>query len=121
MNRKGVTKATDIGEAEACCFLILQIFFTQEGKGWGLRTLEQLPPGAFVCEYVGEIMTNIELDKRNHAQKGESVGAHTYPILLDGDWCSEKGLKDEEALCLDATNFGNVARFINHRSVFFFS
>ncbi|BFI30878.1 protein MpSUVR1 [Marchantia polymorpha subsp. ruderalis] len=93
----------------------LQIFFTQEGKGWGLRTLEQLPPGAFVCEYVGEIMTNIELDKRNHAQKGESVGAHTYPILLDGDWCSEKGLKDEEALCLDATNFGNVARFINHR------
>ncbi|KAJ0076622.1 hypothetical protein Patl1_35918 [Pistacia atlantica] len=27
----------------------------------------------------------------------------------------ERHLKDEEALCLDATKFGNVARFINHR------
>ncbi|KAK9282401.1 hypothetical protein L1049_005318 [Liquidambar formosana] len=31
------------------------------------------------------------------------------------DWGSEKVLKDEEALCLDATSYGNVARFINHR------
>ncbi|KAL3681376.1 hypothetical protein R1sor_024332 [Riccia sorocarpa] len=29
------------------------IFFTHEGNRWGLRTLEQLHVGAFVCEYVG--------------------------------------------------------------------
>ncbi|KAF5951196.1 hypothetical protein HYC85_009140 [Camellia sinensis] len=40
---------------------------------------------------------------------------HAYPVLLDADWGSEVVLKDEEALCLDATRYGNVARFINHR------
>ncbi|KAL2634808.1 hypothetical protein R1flu_006287 [Riccia fluitans] len=93
----------------------LQIFFSPEGKGWGLRTLEQLPAGAFVCEYVGEILTNVEQEERNNSHKADPTITHTYPILLDGDWCSEKGLKDEEALCLDATYFGNAARFINHR------
>ena len=32
---------------------LLQVFSTREGKGWGLRTLEDLPKGTFVCEYVG--------------------------------------------------------------------
>lgn len=86
---------------------------THGGKGWGLRTLEVLPKGAFVCEYVGEIMTNTELYDRN---KRRNVNErHTYPVNLDADWGSERILKDEEALCLDATIHGNVARFINHR------
>ncbi|GJY99603.1 E3 ubiquitin protein ligase UPL1-like protein [Tanacetum coccineum] len=37
------------------------------------------------------------------------------PVLLDNEWGSKQVLKDEEALCLDATDCGNVARFINHR------
>lgn len=81
------------------------------GKGWGIRTLEDLPKGAFVCEYVGEILTNSELFDRNM----RSTSSHAYPVLLDADWGAEKVLKDEEALCLDATFYGNVARFINHR------
>ncbi|KAG4914040.1 hypothetical protein JHK86_054473 [Glycine max] len=40
---------------------------------------------------------------------------HTYPVTLDANWGSKQGLKDEEALCLDATNNGNVERLINHR------
>ncbi|GJV62249.1 E3 ubiquitin protein ligase UPL1-like protein [Tanacetum coccineum] len=36
------------------------------------------------------------------------------PVLLDNEWGSKQVLKDEEALCLDATDCGNVARFINH-------
>ncbi|KAL1211599.1 Histone-lysine N-methyltransferase SUVR4 [Cardamine amara subsp. amara] len=90
----------------------LQVYFTQEGKGWGLRTLQDLPKGTFVCEYIGEILTNTELYDRNVKSSSER---HTYPVTLDADWGSEKDLKDEEALCLDATNSGNVARFINHR------
>ncbi|CAA0814491.1 Histone-lysine N-methyltransferase SUVR4 [Striga hermonthica] len=90
----------------------LQVFMT-EGKGWGLRTLEELPKGAFVCEYIGEILTNMELYERNTKSSGEN--RHVYPVLLDADWATEGALKDEEALCLDATHFGNVARFINHR------
>ncbi|KAK6780693.1 hypothetical protein RDI58_022877 [Solanum bulbocastanum] len=91
----------------------LQVFMTPEGKGWGLRTLEDLPRGAFVCEYVGEVLTNTELfDRVARSPNGEE---HSYPALLDADWGSEGVLKDEEALCLDATFYGNVARFINHR------
>lgn len=90
----------------------LQVFMTPGGKGWGLRTLEELPKGAFVCEYVGEILTNSELYERVSQSKNEE---HAYPVLLDADWGSEGVLKDEDALCLDATNYGNVARFINHR------
>lgn len=86
---------------------------TPEGKGWGLRTLEDLPPGAFVCEYVGEVLTNVELFDR--VSRSPNREEHSYPALLDADWDSEGVLKDEEALCLDATFYGNVARFINHR------
>ncbi|KAH1138615.1 hypothetical protein AAZX31_10G156200 [Glycine max] len=91
----------------------LQVFLTQEGKGWGVRTLEDLPKGCFVCEYAGEILTNTELYERIMQKSGND--RHTYPVTLDADWGSEGVLKDEEALCLDATYNGNVARFINHR------
>ncbi|KAL2458541.1 Histone-lysine N-methyltransferase SUVR4 [Abeliophyllum distichum] len=91
----------------------LQVFLTNQSKGWGLRTLEELPKGAFVCEYAGEILTNMELYERNKRSTGKYK--HTYPVLLDSDWCSENILNDEDALCLDATYYGNVSRFINHR------
>ncbi|XP_071708268.1 histone-lysine N-methyltransferase SUVR4-like [Rutidosis leptorrhynchoides] len=90
----------------------LQVF-SIESKGWAIRTLEDLPKGSFVCEYIGEILTNNELYERNEqTRKNER---HTYPVYLDADWGSEQVLKDEDALCLDATYYGNVARFINHR------
>ncbi|CAH9074465.1 unnamed protein product [Cuscuta epithymum] len=92
---------------------MLQVFMTPGGKGWGLRTLEDLPKGAFVCEYVGEVLTNSELFDRISRSSGKEK--HFYPVLLDADWAAEGVLKDEEALCLDATYYGNVARFINHR------
>lgn len=91
----------------------LQVFFTSEGKGWGLRTLEDLPKGSFVCEYAGEILTISEMYHRK--VQSTKNGEHTDPVLLDGFWNKEGPLKEEKALCLDATNFGNVARFINHR------
>ncbi|CAM6036893.1 unnamed protein product [Sphagnum compactum] len=91
----------------------LQVFWTVEGKGWGLRTLQDLPAGAFVCEYAGEILTNLEMDERNCSSTANTK--HHFPLQLDADWSSERFLKDEEALCLDGTYFGNVARFINHR------
>eukprot|EP00258_Populus_trichocarpa_P024565 XP_024440584.1 probable inactive histone-lysine N-methyltransferase SUVR1 isoform X2 [Populus trichocarpa] len=94
----------------------LQVFFTPEGKGWGLRTLEMLPKGTFVCEYVGEILTNKELYERKMQRTSSSkTEKHAYPVLLDADWCMKGVVKDEEALCLDATFYGNIARFINHR------
>ncbi|KAI3782940.1 hypothetical protein L2E82_13001 [Cichorium intybus] len=91
----------------------LQVFMTSGGKGWGVRTLEELPKGAFVCEYVGEVLTNMEL--YNRVSQSLNKDKYAHPVLLDADWGGETELKEEEALCLDATYYGNVARFINHR------
>ncbi|XP_024018393.1 probable inactive histone-lysine N-methyltransferase SUVR2 isoform X1 [Morus notabilis] len=91
----------------------LQVFFTSDGKGWGLRTLEDLPKGSFVCQYVGEILTSAELYERN--LQCDKSRKDTYIALLDADWGSKTALKNEKAVCLDASRYGNVARFINHR------
>jgi len=88
------------------------VFLTSNGKGWGLRTLEDLPKGAFVCEFVGEILTVEELHERN--LKYPKNGKHTFPILLDAEW-GLGAVKDNQALCLYAASYGNAARFINHR------
>lgn len=85
------------------------MFFTPNGKGWGLRTLERLPKGAFVCEYIGEILSIPELYQRSLEDK------LTAPVVLDAHWGSEECLEDNKALCLDGTRYGNISRFLNHR------
>ncbi|KAK1607220.1 hypothetical protein QYE76_030893 [Lolium multiflorum] len=91
----------------------LQVFFTSEGKGWGLRTQDGLPKGAFICEYVGEILTSSELHERT--VENAKNGKHLHQLFLDASWGSEGAPRDEEALCIDPTFYGNVGRFVNHR------
>ncbi|KAJ4888768.1 Histone-lysine N-methyltransferase SUVR2 [Raphanus sativus] len=86
----------------------LQVFFTPNGTGWGLRTLEKLPKGAFVCEFAGEILTISELIKRSSEKL-------TFPVILDAHWGSEEASGVDNALCLDGMHYGNISRFINHR------
>lgn len=93
--------------------MFCQVYWTKEGKGWGLRTLEDLPPGTFVCEYVGEILTSSEMKERKVAI--QTLGKNTFPLQLGAKQCSERSVEQEEVFCLDATYYGNVARFINHR------
>lgn len=38
--------------------------FKTEAKGWSIRTLSDIPKGGFVCEYVGEIITDEEAEQR---------------------------------------------------------
>ncbi|KAI4501270.1 hypothetical protein M0802_003643 [Mischocyttarus mexicanus] len=73
-----------------------QLFRTQ-GKGWGLRTLRHIPKGTYVCEYVGEIISDSEADHRED---------DSYLFDLDN--------RDGETYCIDARRYGNIARFINH-------
>ncbi|EEC11008.1 histone-lysine N-methyltransferase, bat/ehmt, putative [Ixodes scapularis] len=40
------------------------LLFRTRGKGWGVRTLQDIPRGTFVCEYIGEILSDSEADKR---------------------------------------------------------
>ncbi|XVF38526.1 hypothetical protein REPUB_Repub20aG0109700 [Reevesia pubescens] len=77
------------------------VFKTLEGKGWGVRTVDDLPRGAFVCEYVGEIISNSKMHERN--KQGTFGKKHIYPVPLDANWWVTHGtLKDEKALYLDS-------------------
>ncbi|XP_069938881.1 uncharacterized protein G9a isoform X3 [Cherax quadricarinatus] len=74
----------------------MQLFKTAE-KGWGVRALKTIQKGSYVCEYVGEIITDLEADQRQD---------DSYLFDLDN--------KDSETFCIDARGYGNIARFINH-------
>lgn len=92
------------------------MFWTVEDKGWGIRSTENIPQGAFVFEFVGEILTNNELEKRMKIGKKRKLRhVPDYSLVLDDDEYMEEVLTDDEALCLDAWKFGNIARFLNHR------
>ncbi len=66
------------------------------GMGWGVRPLHDIAKGSFVCEYVGEIISDSEAETREDS----------YLFDLEN--------KDGETFCIDANHFGNIARFINH-------
>uniref|UniRef100_A0A673WFE7 Euchromatic histone-lysine N-methyltransferase 1b n=1 Tax=Salmo trutta TaxID=8032 RepID=A0A673WFE7_SALTR len=74
----------------------LQLFRTSR-MGWGVRTLQEIPQGTFVCEYVGEIISDAEADVREN---------DSYLFNLDG--------KEGDVYCIDARFYGNISRFINH-------
>ncbi|XP_060893414.1 histone-lysine N-methyltransferase EHMT1a [Labrus mixtus] len=74
----------------------LQLFRTQK-MGWGVRAMQDIPQGTFICEYVGEIVTDAEADKREN---------DSFLFTLDN--------KVGDVHCIDARLFGNIGRFINH-------
>lgn len=82
----------------------LCIFKTPNGRGWGVRTERTIQKGAFICEYVGEIITNEETDKR-----GQIYDAEGRTYLFDLDFNNKNN-----PYTVDAAKFGNVSRYINH-------
>lgn len=86
--------------------LQLSVFKTTE-CGWGLMTLHDLKAGQFVCEYVGEIIDYNEANERGKTY--DNIGL-TY--LFDLDYNSP-----EKPFTVDAYEFGNVSRFMNHSCI----
>lgn len=71
------------------------------GKGFGLFTCEDLKPGTLVMEYVGEIVTQEQMNER--ARKYFAQGQpHFYFMTLRPNQI------------IDATCKGNLSRFLNH-------
>ncbi|EEZ97316.2 histone-lysine N-methyltransferase EHMT2 [Tribolium castaneum] len=71
-------------------------------KGWGIRTLRPISRGSFICEYIGEIITDSEADKRED---------DSFLFDLENRVCKNE---DVDSYCIDAKFYGNFARFINH-------
>lgn len=81
----------------------LCIFKTKE-CGWGVRTERAIAKGQYICEYVGEVISSEESERRG--KEYDAVG-RTY--LFDLDF-NEK----DNPYTIDAAKYGNVSRFINH-------
>uniref|UniRef100_A0A8C6TWI6 Euchromatic histone-lysine N-methyltransferase 1b n=1 Tax=Neogobius melanostomus TaxID=47308 RepID=A0A8C6TWI6_9GOBI len=75
----------------------MELFRTQK-KGWGVRALQDIPQGTFVCESIcGEIISEDEAEMRQN---------DAYLFSLDD--------KLQEQYCIDARFYGNISRFLNH-------
>lgn len=81
--------------------------FSAEKKGMGLRTLETIPHGTFVCEYAGEVISCEEARRRQLAQKSMD---HNYIIAVR----EHAGTGSTTETFVDPATVGNVGRFINH-------
>ncbi|WOK98484.1 histone-lysine N-methyltransferase SUVR5 isoform X1 [Canna indica] len=89
----------------------LEIFRTEK-KGWAVRAVEAISRGTFVCEYIGEVLNDEEAKK-----KGErySSGGCSYLYDIGVHANDAQGLIEGEVpYMIDASKYGNVARFINH-------
>ncbi len=62
----------------------LEVFKTKL-CGWGVRALEDIPAGTFVCEYVGEIISEEEAERRD-VRVSPHMGDE-YLLSLDTVWC----------------------------------
>lgn len=117
-------------------WLPLEVFRTVD-KGWGLRCAIEIPAGAFVCEYAGEVLTDAETEatrgdddylfdldhfellseSRNDNDDGNNGNTNQNGGGAGGGGSGEgleKEMSDDMSLCVSARMFGSVARFINH-------
>ncbi|PKK29112.1 histone-lysine N-methyltransferase SUV39H2 [Columba livia] len=80
----------------------LCIFRTNNGRGWGVKTLQEIKTNSFVMEYVGEVITSEEAERRGQLYDNQG---NTY--LFDLDY-------DSDEFTVDAARYGNVSHFVNH-------
>lgn len=79
--------------------------FKTANRGWALKTLDAIPSGTFVVEYVGELIDQSQVKKRTRIYNKTGV-----KYLFDLDY----NVKGEATFSIDATHKGNLSRFINH-------
>ncbi|CAN1333835.1 Histone-lysine N-methyltransferase, H3 lysine-9 specific SUVH5 [Linum perenne] len=87
----------------------LEIFKT-DSRGWGVRSLNSISSGSFICEYVGELLEDSEAERRTNDEYLFDIGGCTDDTEENG---SCEAVQDPN-FTIDAAEFGNVGRFINH-------
>jgi hypothetical protein len=75
--------------------------FRTETKGFGLKTLQDLPEGSLIREYVGEVITMPLFAKRTQEYAEEKVEHFYFMSVTPNE-------------IIDATKKGNISRFMNH-------
>ena len=113
----------------------LQVFNTYN-KGWGVRTLHDIPKGSFICIYSGMVLDDLtanqegmqfsdtylaDLDLVEHLEQAKLYDNHNQ-INLERDHGGERSEADRfrllhgdsELYAINAGLKGNVGRFLNH-------
>ncbi|KAK8459700.1 hypothetical protein SEVIR_2G193500v4 [Setaria viridis] len=98
----------------------LEIFKTGS-TGWGVRSLSSISSGSFICEYVGELLEDKEADKTQNDEYLFDIGSNYHDEELwvglksvVGVQSSTSSSKTMEGFTIDAAEYANVGRFINH-------
>ena len=81
----------------------LEVFETEK-CGFGVRSAVEIVKGQFIDLYLGEVITQSELERRE-AAKEETASSYIYSL----DWFSE-----QYCYHVDGENFGTAMRFVNH-------
>ncbi|BAT92830.1 hypothetical protein LR48_Vigan05g066300 [Vigna angularis] len=102
----------------------MEVFKTKD-RGWGLRSLDPIRSGTFVCEYAGEVVDRAKVSQL--VREGNEYVFDSTRIYGQFKWNYEPKLLEEVnpsessehyampyPLTISAKNFGNVARFMNH-------
>ncbi|KAJ0985518.1 hypothetical protein J5N97_003874 [Dioscorea zingiberensis] len=100
----------------------LEVFKTNS-RGWGVRSLSSIQSGSFICEYIGEMLRESEAEQRSNDEYLFDIG-HNYDdqALWEGLSTLIPALqsnplresKEDVGFTIDAVDYGNVGRFINH-------
>lgn len=94
----------------------LEIFDSPLFKSKGLRTTINIPCGAFICEYAGELLTLTEAKRRLGLI--DKISQMNYVLCLNEYAKKESNgktkYKTAQVTCVDPANRGNIGRYLNH-------
>uniref|UniRef100_A0A803PYI2 Uncharacterized protein n=1 Tax=Cannabis sativa TaxID=3483 RepID=A0A803PYI2_CANSA len=90
--------------------------FKTKLRGWGLRSRECIPLGGFICEYIGELLMDEKAEKRaGYDDYLFDIGKnHDSNTNIDEGLNNCEHVDDDSGFTIDAAEYGNVGRFINH-------
>lgn len=103
--------------------VMLEVFWHSSATGWGVRSLEDLQVGQFICEYAGEVLSDVEVESRCLAPEGRDAYLFNLTTL---DQCRLLGARaappsehpdfsdNLPVFVIDAFARGNIGRFLNH-------
>ena len=97
-------------------------------KGWGVRSPDFVPKGSFICEYIGEYISDDEAERCAHVMILNAQRARDLAWSMQ--LCRSRGIrydnqkmsrlmdvvgdgKDVVRMCIDATHFSNLGRCAN--------
>ena len=78
----------------------VKVFHAAE-KGHGLEAVQDIKPGQFVMEYIGDVIDDAEHYSRVQEYEDEGIQHHFF-------------MQVRKDFVIDATKTGNISRFINH-------